>query len=65
MSDFIVTFEFMRQMKKEPTPDHEPWVFEDLVGGFWVVSREDLRPCRPSQGKLFIPASCLRSIELR
>lgn len=63
MGDFIVTFEYMRAMTTAQTPDHEQWTFDDLKGGFWIMGDGDFRLCRESQGRVWIPPSCLRKIE--
>ena len=61
--DFFITFEISRQPRRTATPDHEPWSLADIVNGFWITP--DYVPCRPNQGKYFIPASRIMLIERR
>ena len=61
MSDWIVTFEFNRQPRRVRTPDHEPWTFADLTGGFWIT--QDFILCRMTQGKYWIPPARIVMIE--
>lgn len=60
---FFVTFMVAGQPRKQPTPDHENWKFEDLEKGFWVTPEYTL--CRDKQGHYWIPPSQIVLIEVR
>jgi len=60
---FIVTFTLAGRNRRQPTPDHENWSFEDLKNGFWVTMEHTL--CQERQGHYWIPPSQIVLIEKR
>ena len=60
---FYVTFQIAGRPRRQATPDHDNWTFEDLEKGFWVTKDHIL--CRANQGHYWIPPSQILLIEKR
>ena len=62
IGDFIITFNFNREIKRIQTPAESQYNFNEIKDGFWLDQNRNL--CREDRGKYWIPGGQIVTIEV-